>query len=591
MSQKELTIGTKVIFVGGNNDVGIGANALIIEHKDVNNKTYKILIDDGSKLTMEDQVYDGICPDIREELDSIDAIFLTHTHTDHDGGLQTLEMLGHKLPPIYGSEYSLAAYNLKRAQAGLGDETKGSITKIQVGEPIKFGNGIEIEAFKTSHSALGSIGFHVLTKIGERDNVGLVFPGDFNLREMEAKSEDGTPHGFDKKAYQDLISRKKTTHVFMDSTSTETPDDYIFDKETCVQSWVGVMKNMKDSHKEQLFTAIISGSGEHLIKLAEAVRQYNAKYDQNRKLFVDSPNLKVSMKAAEIAGLDSYEDVIFSGNAKDFTQKYPPKQRVIVLSGAFADGTQKTSAEKAATGKSGAAKLSEQEKNQKAETESLSGHPNFKITPDDVWVQSQRDVGINSKGIKKINNKFAALGATIYQVQTYPDASLGNYPMKPFQSSGHAGNKETKEFLGYHNKDTLVIPIHGDLSQLDATANIAQDEGYKSQVFENADKILVTSANALLLQNNERDKTAYLAFRREPSINPSVRTTIIDEVNVYPDINNPKKENIVFLNKAGEHEIFIYKGQWLDKEKLTAAKENDSSKKLQTKPFKGNSGR
>ena len=577
MSQKELTIGTKVTFVGGNNDVGIGANALIVEHKDIDGKTTKILIDDGSKLTMEDQIYDGICPDIREEISSIDAIFLTHTHTDHDNGLQTLEMLGHTLPPIYGSKYSIAAYGLKRAQLGLGDETKPTTKAVVAGEPLKFGKAVEVEAFNTSHSALGSLGFHVLTKIGERDNVGLVFPGDFNLREMQTKTSDGSAMGFDKEAYKDLLSRKKTTHVFMDSTSTETPDEYIYDKEECVQSWVSLMKNMKDSHKEQLFTAIISGSAEHLIKLAEAVRQYNKKYDQNKKVFIDSQNLVTSMKAAKFAGFETYDDVIFEGRGKDFASKIDPKDRVIVLSGAFADGSQKTSAEKAASGKSGAVKLSEQEKNQKEETKSLSGHPDFKITESDVWVQSQRNVGINSKGILKINHKFAALGATIYQVETYPEASIGNYPMMKFQSSGHASNSETKEFLNFHEANTLVIPIHGDLSQLDATANIAQDEGYKNAVFENADKILVTPSNTVLLQNNERDKTAYLAFRREPSIDPSTRKTIIDEVNVYTDHENKSKEHIVFLGKAGEHEVFIYKGQWLSEEQMKERKTENSS--------------
>ncbi|MDD4556724.1 MAG: MBL fold metallo-hydrolase [Alphaproteobacteria bacterium] len=587
MSKNELTFGTRLTFVGGNNDVNIGANALIIEHKDIDGKTYKFLIDDGSKLTQNDKIYDGICPDIRDELKNIDAIFLTHTHNDHDNGLQTLEMLDYKLPPIYGSANSINAYHLKRSLAGLGAETTPETKIIKAGEPIHFNNGVEVEAFDTSHSALGSMGFHFLTKLDGKENVGLVFLGDFNLRELQAKKLNGEKLGFDKEKYKDLISRKKTTHVFMDSTSTSSKDEYIFDKETCIQSWEELFKEAAQQHKKQIFTSVISGSGEHLIKLAEAIRRHNEKTGEQKKLFIDSPNLNVSIIAAEKAGIDTYEDVIFSGKANDFTEKTDPKDRVIVLSGAFADGSEETSASKAATGKSGVVKLSEQEKNQKDNKDSLTGHPFFKITDSDVFVQAQRDVGINSKGITKTIHRLAALGVTIYQVEAPENSKIGTYSAKKFQSSGHAGKSETIEFINFHNKGTLIIPIHGDMEQLDTTANIAQDEGYKNLVFENADQIMLTPTNAVLLGHNEQDKTTYLAFRREPSLSPAERTTVIDQVQVYPDHENPNKEHIVFMNEVGKHDIVILKGKWVSREAFKQEKEE----RKQAKPFAPRRGR
>jgi len=561
-------LGTEVIFVGGNNDVDIGANAVIVRNRDVEGRPVNVLIDNGSKLTPTDPVYDGVSPDLRDWIMRVDAILLTHCHNDHFNGLNTLEMLGYKIPPVYGSLCTINSYKMHRRNFGFSEESAPEFRPIKAGEIINVGGSVEVEGFDTSHSSLGSMGFHILTKVDGVDNAGLIFTGDFNLREMQATYADGSKCGFDEAAYKDLISRKMTTHIFMDSTSTETPDAYIFDKEVCVESWVKLFETMKKDGHEQLFTTDIGGSGEHLIKKAEAIRRYNLKHNANKKMYIGSFNLAQTMEAARKAGFSDYADVIFYGRPNEFLRTVAPSDRIIDLSGAFADGEEEIPAAKS-VGKSGVVRLSEQEKPVKGEMKSRTGHPFFEITPKDVFVQAQRDVGINSKGMRKVINRFAAMDVKVYQVKTYLESSFGsNYPMMRFQSSGHAGNTEAKKFYNYHPKTTHIVPTHGDKKQLGSTSKIAREEGFKSFVFENADTIKVAAGKTEFVTNEDIDKVSYLAFKQENSPNNMERTIFIHEANVYQDSENHDKEHIMFVNELGTHKLYKRQGHWMTKGKI-----------------------
>ncbi|MBR0352689.1 MAG: MBL fold metallo-hydrolase [Oscillospiraceae bacterium] len=79
------------------------------------------------------------------EFGDIDAVLITHTHSDHIRGLAVSRK--HLSCPIYSSEISCAAL------------FPFGPVPIPIGRPFEVADGINVTAFETSHDCPGSIGF------------------------------------------------------------------------------------------------------------------------------------------------------------------------------------------------------------------------------------------------------------------------------------------------------------------------------------------------------------------------------------------------------------------------------------------------
>lgn len=91
------------------------------------------------------------------ELPELAAIFITHTHTDHISGLQTL--IKRCRAPIYASEAT--ARGLSYRVAGVDD----LLCPFSSGENVQL-DGCTVTPFPTSHDAAGSTGYRVDTLDG-----------------------------------------------------------------------------------------------------------------------------------------------------------------------------------------------------------------------------------------------------------------------------------------------------------------------------------------------------------------------------------------------------------------------------------------
>ena len=124
----------RIIPLGGAEEIG-GRNMTVIEYgKDI------IVVDVGLKFPEEDQPgIDYIVPNpsyLRDKLDNLRAVLITHGHMDHIGGVpQVMSMIGN--PPIYATPLTMAMMHRRQAENTTLPPLNGHVVKH--GDVLKFG--------------------------------------------------------------------------------------------------------------------------------------------------------------------------------------------------------------------------------------------------------------------------------------------------------------------------------------------------------------------------------------------------------------------------------------------------------------------
>ena len=197
----EVDEGTKINFLGGNNESRIGGNSLLIEHAEKGEGNKRIMIDLGALFPPEWTDLDSVIPDVRPYLDykdkpaekPIEALFISHCHEDHIGGLVHLARAGFKMPKIYASNYTKQLLKTAFHEGKVPLANQPEVEAIAAGQTIDVADNIHVTPFNVSHSTVGAMGFHVLTTVRGRVSAGIVDPGDYRLGESKVGP------GFDEK--------------------------------------------------------------------------------------------------------------------------------------------------------------------------------------------------------------------------------------------------------------------------------------------------------------------------------------------------------------------------------------------------------
>lgn len=161
----------QVTFLGGIGEVG--KNMIVLAYgEDI------IIVDVGIGFPDEEWLgIDLLLPDIgylRDKRDRIRAIFITHGHEDHIGGLSyLLADLGN--PPIYATPFTLGLIRGKLKEAKLLATADLRPFESDAPEPIVVGP-FAVTPFRVGHSIPGAVGFGVDTPAGL-----IVLTGDFKL--------------------------------------------------------------------------------------------------------------------------------------------------------------------------------------------------------------------------------------------------------------------------------------------------------------------------------------------------------------------------------------------------------------------------
>ena len=127
----------------------------------------KILIDAGRSAKA---LCSALCS-IGEDIDGIDAIFITHEHTDHTSALQVLSHK-HKIP-IHMLLNSALIFN------GLNDEKLCECLQIYQGNSFETKvNGLRVIAFPTPHDSRAAVGYRLEFENEQGETVSLAVSTD-----------------------------------------------------------------------------------------------------------------------------------------------------------------------------------------------------------------------------------------------------------------------------------------------------------------------------------------------------------------------------------------------------------------------------
>ena len=196
----------QVTFLGGIGEVGKNMTVLAYG-EDI------IIVDVGIGFSDEEWLgIDLLLPDIaylRDKLDRIRAIFITHGHEDHIGGLPyLLTDLGN--PPIYATPFTLGLIRGKLKEAKLLATADLRPFLADAPAPIQVG-AFAVTPFTVGHSIPDAVGFGVDTLAGL-----LVLTGDFKL---DRAPLSGPPPDLDRLA---AFGRRTPLALISDCVHVET---------------------------------------------------------------------------------------------------------------------------------------------------------------------------------------------------------------------------------------------------------------------------------------------------------------------------------------------------------------------------------
>ncbi len=500
---------TKIFFEGGNNSERIGGSSSIIFHINEKGQTTKVMYDLGALFAPENIEADAFVADVTKYLGlgdekdlqncirdnaerqrlreyhksvggkpntSLDALFITHMHEDHIGGLIHLLRTGYKFPKIYSSKETCAF--IKRICAEGNISNVPEMEAVEPNKSVKINDDFIVTPYAVSHSTVGALGFHTLTRYNGENYAGIMNMGDFHLGKVPLG------RGFEEESFKEFMKGRYVTHVLADSTSsTVTKDSVVAEPVTYDEAVANYSKVMSDYPQKRIASAVISRSLQNLTPILEAAKK------NGKKVYLDGYMIKHTFDVAFRCGLmNDYADTVYraadcvNADMKGYLTQFPTAQQVLIFSGAFAEGEGTADMVKAA----GMVKVAN------------GMHKAFSIDKDTVVVVGQRAIPVGNTPAKarSMYEKIHKLGATVIQNEVSESSSLGDYPMKRFQRSGHASESEmtkliemTKEERGNKDMKLIFLPVHGDVKQLSGNAKVGIRAGAEPSICYNGDVI------------------------------------------------------------------------------------------------------
>jgi len=372
-----------------------------------------VILDAGLMFPEEEMLgVDIVIPDITyliENKNKVKAIFLSHGHEDHIGGLPYI------LPkinvPVYGTKLTLGLLRIKLEEFGLLHNT--TLIEIKPGDVIETGR-IKVSFFTTNHSIPDSVGIVLNTPVGN-----VVYTSDFKFDHTPVQGKITDFHTLAE------IGKEGVLVALSDSTNAERPG-YTRSERELGEKLIDIF-----SSAEGRIIVVTFASNVHRIQ-----QIVNAANFSGRKLVVDGWSM---VNVVEIAQKLGYLNIP-RGMLIDIDEvnKVPKRQIAILTTGTQGEPM------------SALARLAN------------ANHRKLEIIPQDTVVIAATPIPGNEKLVSRtIDNLFRRGAQVVYEA------------VSGIHVSGHASQEELKLMLNLLRPRYLIpvhgefrhLIHHADLAQ------------------------------------------------------------------------------------------------------------------------------
>lgn len=413
IANRGITPSIKVAFLGGLNE--IGKNITLFECcGDMFLLDCGMAFPDGEMLGV-----DLVLPDftyIRENIDKIKGIVITHGHEDHIGGLPYL--LKDCNIPVYGTPLTMGLIANKLKEHNL--VASAQLNVVNAGDIVKLGC-MDVELIHVNHSIPDSVGVAIHSPAGT-----VVHTGDFKIDCTPASGEM-----IDLTRFAEL-GKKGVLALLAESTNAERPG--YTKTEAMVQEG---FENLFIKAKNQRI--IIATFASNINRIQQII---NCAYATNRKVaFSGRSMLNYMQVATELGYLDIPEGVIID---IDLLNQYLPEQIVLVTTGSQGEPMSALS------------------------RMAYSDHRKVSVGKGDCIIISAKPIPGNEKLVGNVIDELLKLGCDVVYESMYE-----------VHVSGHACQEELK-IIHSLVKPEFFIPVHGEQKHLRKHADLAMSLGMSS---------------------------------------------------------------------------------------------------------------
>jgi ribonuclease J len=298
----EIGNNVRIIPLGGVEEVGKNMTAIEIGN-DI------IVIDAGFQFKDETTPgIDYILPNTRyleERKDKIRAMFITHGHLDHIGGIPyIINKIGN--PKIYSRQFG--AIMIQKRQEEFPHLPKLDITILDGDETVPVGENFKVETFAISHTIPDSMGLIIHTHMGK-----IVFVEDVRVDNMAGVPTDEEVAQYKRFKDKDILL------LTMDSTSVEKPG-WSLSETVVIENIDRIMKDVTG----RLIIGTFASQVERILAIINSAAKYG------KKVVVEGRSMKSNVEIIKYLNLVKTDNLI---NLNEI-ESYPPDKIVLLVTGA-----------------------------------------------------------------------------------------------------------------------------------------------------------------------------------------------------------------------------------------------------------------
>ncbi len=408
----------RVLPLGGLGE--IGKNMTVVEYDE------KIIVVDTGLMfpTPEMLGIDLVLPDfsyLRDRVEDIEAIVLTHGHEDHVGALPyVLRELG--MPPvIYGGMLTIGMVRSKLDEHKLKD---APLEELEAGEKVELGP-FELELVHLSHSIPDARGVIISTELGK-----VLMTGDYKFDQTPV---DGRPADISRLAE---LGREGLLLLCGDSTNADRPG--------IAPSESSVGPALLETFEACGGRVIVTSFASNIHRVQQVI---DAAVALDRRVALVGRSMRKNFNIASNLGIAKAPSGLFiqPREIEDF-----PDEKVIVIS----------------TGSQG-------EPLSALRRMANNDHRDVELHSGDTVVFSATPVPGNERAVNETIDRIYEIGATVVTAKE-----------APIHASGHGWQEELKLMLNLTGP-RYVMPVHGDHQRLRLHAGLAHSVGIEpDRVFQ-----------------------------------------------------------------------------------------------------------